>query len=316
MSSTTKGFLLVLLSAAILSVTAVLIRVLTLEYGMPALVLAFWRDFFVSGSLAIVLLLFNRSLLKVSSKNFAYLVLYGFALAVFNIFFTTSVVMNGAAVGTILIYSSGAFTVVLGYLLLRERLCMMKFVAVALSLAGCVFVANAHNPSAWQVNTTGIMFGLGSGFLYACYSILGKSAANRGLNPWTTILYTFGLAACFLLLFNLLPFKIFPGTAKHSSELLMLANRWLGWGYLFILAAGPTLVGFGLLNMSLIYLPSSVSNLVLAVEPVFTAIIAYFWLGEGVSLIQVFGAALILLSILVLSREETARAREPVLTSD
>ena len=49
---------------------------------------------------------------------------------------------------------------------------------------------------------------------------------------------------------------------------------------LFLVAAGPTLAGFGLYNVSLTYLPSSVANLVLTLEPAFTAVIAYFLLDE------------------------------------
>lgn len=304
-ASTTKGFLLVLGSAAILSVTAVLIRILTIDYEMPALVLAFWRDAIVSGSLALVLLFFNRRIFRVSRRNLLYLIIYGFSLSLFNSIWTTSVVLNGAAVGTILIYCSGAFSVGLGYLFLKEPLTILKILAVVLSLAGCVFVANAHQASAWQSNTFGIIVGIGSGLLYACYSLLGKSAVNRGLNPWTTLLYSFGFAAVFLLIYNLLPFKVFPGTAETPAELFMLGRQWQGWGYLVALAAGPTLVGFGLMNMSLVYLASSVSNLVLAVEPVFTAIIAHFWLGESYTWVQIFGSILILISIVVLSRDQT-----------
>ena len=41
-----NGYLLALGSAAVLSLTAIIIRHLTLVYGVPALVLAFWRDVF------------------------------------------------------------------------------------------------------------------------------------------------------------------------------------------------------------------------------------------------------------------------------
>ena len=45
-----------------------------------------------------------------------------------------------------------------------------------------------------------------------------------------------------------------------------------GWLILFLLAAGPTLAGFGLYNVSLTYLPSSVVNLIVTLEPVMTAL--------------------------------------------
>ena len=63
---------------------------------------------------------------------------------------------------------------------------------------------------------------------------------------------------------------------------------------MFLLAAGPTLAGYGLYNVSLTYLPSSVANLIVSTEPVFTVVIAYFLLGERLTWVQVGGSLLIL----------------------
>ncbi len=63
---------------------------------------------------------------------------------------------------------------------------------------------------------------------------------------------------------------------------------------LFLLAAIPTVAGFGLYNVSLSYLPSSVANLVVTAEPAFTAFFAYLLLGERLNLVQIAGSLLIL----------------------
>jgi len=68
----------------------------------------------------------------------------------------------------------------------------------------------------------------------------------------------------------------------------------MGLVILFLLAAGPTLAGFGLYNVSLGYLPSSVANLILTLEPAFTAVIAYVVLDEHLNGIQIAGSLLIL----------------------
>jgi drug/metabolite transporter (DMT)-like permease len=69
---------------------------------------------------------------------------------------------------------------------------------------------------------------------------------------------------------------------------------------LFLLAIGPTLVGFGLYNVSLGYLPSSVANLILTLEPAFTAGIAYILLGERLNGIQIGGSLMILAGVVFL----------------
>jgi drug/metabolite transporter (DMT)-like permease len=129
------------------------------------------------------------------------------------------------------------------------------------------------------------------------------------LNPWTTIFYTFGSAAVFLFLFNLLPGLHLPGAANRPADFLWLGDALAGWGVLFLLAAGPTVLGFGFYNISLSYLPSSVANLILTSEPVFTALIAYAFLRERLAWVQLAGALLILGGVIILRISESRLAQ-------
>lgn len=289
----TRGYSIALLSAAILSTTAIFIRYLTLTYQLPALVLAFWRDLFVAFTLLLALRLARPALLRAVRRDLGYLLLYGLVLAAFNALWTLSVALNGAAISTVLAYCSAAFTALLGWWLLHERLDWGKLAAIVLSLSGCALVSGAFDPAAWQSNLAGILTGVFSGLAYAAYSLMGRSAAQRGLNPWTTVLYTFTCAAGCLLLGNLLLGGFLPGTITRPADFFWLGQALPGWVILFLLAAGPTLAGFGLYNVSLGYLPSSVANLIVTLEPVFTAVIAYFLLGERLNAVQLGGSVLI-----------------------
>jgi drug/metabolite transporter (DMT)-like permease len=283
----------------ILSTTAIFIRYLTQTYQLPAIILAFWRDLFVALTLLPALALFRPGLLRVERKGLRYLAIYGLVLAIFNSLWTLSVALNGAAIATVLAYCSAGFTALLGWWFLKERLDWAKIMAVALSLSGCVLVSGALDLAAWSANFAGIVTGILSGLLYAIYSLMGRSASQRNLNPWTTLLYTFGFAAAFLLLFNLLPGGL-PGKAVQAVDLFWLGNSLAGWGILLLLAAGPTLAGFGLYNVSLGYLPSSVANLIVSLEPAITAVIAYLAFGELLNGVQVTGSLMILTAVIFL----------------
>jgi drug/metabolite transporter (DMT)-like permease len=296
----TRGYLIALASAAVLSTTAVFIRVLTQTYHLPALILALWRDGIVAATLIIVLLFWQPKLLHVSRKMLLFLILYGFFQAIFNTFWTLSVAMNGAAISTVLVYSSAAFTALLGWWILKENLSWSKILAVIFSITGCVLVAGALDPSVWKANLMGFIVGLISGLSYAIYSLMGRSASQQGLKPWTTVLYTFGIAAVFLLFFNFLPWKILPGMVQQPADLLLPGVGWQGWGILLLLAIGPTLIGFILYNTSLVYLPSSVANLIATLEPAFTAVTAYFFLGEQLTIEEVVGSLLIMAGVVFL----------------
>ncbi len=311
-SSFTRGYTIALVSAVILSTTAILIRYLTQTYHLPPLVLAFWRDGFVAFTLLPALGLLRPLLLRVTRRDLLYLVVYGLMLAIFNALWTFAVALSGAAISTVLVYSSAGFTALLGRFLLRERLNGAKLLAIVLSLGGCVLVAGALDSAVWRVSLAGaplgVLAGVLSGLWYAIYSLMGRSASQRGLNPWTTLLYTFGFAAVFLLLFNLLSVGLWSGL----SDLFWLGSELPGWGALFLLAAGPTLIGFGLYNVSLGLLPSSVANLILTLEPAFTAVIAYFLLGERLNGVQLGGSLMILAGVVFLrvyeGRLEKSRA--------
>lgn len=308
-SSLTRGYAAALAAAAILSTTAIFIRYLTQTYAMPALVLAFWRDLLVCLTLVPAFLLLRPALLRPGRGQLRHLAAFGLVLAAFNALWTLSVALNGAAAATVLVYSSAGFTALLGRWLLGEPLGWGKLAAVALSLAGCAMVSGVLAGEAWRANLAGIVTGVLSGLGYAAYTLMGRSAARRGLDPWSTVLYAFAFATAFLLLVNLFPVGSVPGTAARPADLFWLHDSAAGWGVLLLLAAGPTVAGFGLYNVSLTHLPSSVANLVVSLEPAFTAATAYLLFGERLDAVQLAGGALILAAVVFLRVYEGRQER-------
>jgi len=296
----TRGYAIAVMAAVVLSSTGIFIRYLTQTYHMPALVLAMWRDVFASLTLLVALSILRTAWLTVARRHLPYLLIYGFLLACFNSLWTLSVSLNGAAVSTVLAYCSAGFTALLGWWFLKERLDWVKILAVILSLGGCALISGALDPAAWRTNLLGILTGILSGLAYAIYSLMGRSAVKRGLVPWTSLFYIFSLAAFFLLLFNLLLGGVLPGTAARPADLLWLGRALPGWVILFVLAAGPTVAGYGLYNVSMIYLPSSVANLIVTLEPAFTAVVAFFLLGERYTAVQIGGSLMILAGVVFL----------------
>ena len=295
-----RGYVICFVGTVLWSSTGVLIRYLTETFQLPSLVLAVWRDFFVALAIAgAFLILKKHHLLQLDRAHLRFFILFGIVLALFNSMWTVSVSLNGAAVSTVLAYSSAAFTAILGRWLLHEKLGPLKITAVALSMLGCVFVSGAYDPAAWRLNTLGIITGLISGIMFACYSLMGKTASNRSIHPWTTMLYAFAFAAVFLLAFNGF-FALLPGGFQFTGRLLWLGTSVTGWGVLLFLAIGPTIGGYGLYTVSLTHLPASVANLIATLEPALTAVQAYLLLGEKFTVPQIFGSLLILSGVVLL----------------
>jgi drug/metabolite transporter (DMT)-like permease len=252
-SSLTRGYLICLASTVFLAFTAIFIRYLTVQFGVPPLVLAFWRDFFVVVALGLVFLLFRPNLFRIGRNQIGFFAIYGLVLALFNSLWTVSVALNGAAVSTVLAYSSVAYTAILGRWIFAERLDRVKIFVILLSLAGCVLVAGAYNLAALQLNLMGIIAGLLTGLGYAAYPD-GQASAKRQISPWTAMLYSFGFATVILLGFNFLPGSETSGLG--STNLLWLCSSMVGWTVLISLAVVPTMGGF-VITVSLTYLPAS-----------------------------------------------------------
>lgn len=305
MSRRAQGYLIGFVGVALWSTTGVFMGYLITAHHMPALLLAAWRNLLVCAALGPALLGLRRSGLRIAAAHRPFLVFTGLLLAVFNSIWTLSVQANGAAVATVLAYSSAGFTAVLALWFFKERLGPAKIAAVALSLAGCVLVAGAYRPEMWQLNPLGVTTGLISGVLFAGYTLCGKEAARRRLDPWAAMLSAFAYSVPPMLAFNLFP--ALPGAAGALPKLWpdLPAGGWL---MLIGLACGPTLLGFGLYNLSLHYLPASIANLLATLEPAMTAVEAYVFLNERLTPVQIIGGAIILSAMVVVQLEREGPA--------
>ena len=298
-----RGAIIALTATTAWATTAIFIGYLYKHYDIQPLTLAFWRDLFVALTLLLVLRIGQPAALKITRRDVPFFLAYGFVgMAVFNGLWSYSVLYNGAAVATVLAYSSPAFTVLLARPILNEPFTPRKLIAVVLSLAGCVFVAKAYSAEQWQLNPTGILVGLGTGLAFAFYNLAGRWSAKRFNNAWTVTTYGF-LFASFGLALGVL-------FIQGPASALSLGSAWSGWAILAVLAIGPTIAGFGLYTVSLRYLQASVVGLIATLEPVLTAIMAIVLLGERLDEKQLLGAALILLAV-ILVQGESATSETP-----
>jgi DME family drug/metabolite transporter len=304
MSQLTKGYVIAIIGITIWSTTGILIDYLISNYHMPALLLAFWRNVLVCAAVVPALYLIRRSLLRIDRTQIKFYVFYGLILALFNTIWILSVQTNGAAVGTVLAYSSSGFTAILAWWIFKEQLRLPKIIAIILSLTGCVLVSNAYDPAMWNLNPLGVLTGITSGIFFASYNMMGKETAKRGINPWTSLLWSFVFGSIFTLLFNL--FALWRGGESFSAILPTLPVN--GWLVLIILSFIPTLLGFGLYNTSMNYLPASTASLLASAEPAMTAVEAYIFLNERMTMVQIVGSLIILAAILIARFEKEARS--------
>lgn len=284
-----RGYVIVLTGTVIWALTGIFIKILLTRYGMETMTIAFWRVFFVTAFVFFALLILDAKQLFVARRDLPLFALYGLiGMAAHQIVWITSVQYNGAAVATVIIYTSPAIVAILAWRFLRETMDWAKIAALALTILGIVLVARAYDPAQVQLNPIGLAAGVGSAFTFATYSLIGR-VATRTYSAWTSLFYAFLFGTIFLLPVNLFVHSFVP-TALPID----------GWGTLLFLALVPTLGGFGAYTIGLSHLPASVASILAAAEPVTTAIVAYFIFGEVLDPLQLTGGMMILVSVVLL----------------
>lgn len=290
-----SGYIYAAIATFCLALTAIFIRNLTVTYKLPALVMAFWRNLLAISILFGFLLVFRRDLLKIDRKHLPFMVAYGLGVVLFNITWTLSVVANGPSIATVIVYSSVPFTAFFGYWLMKESVRLPKVIAIGITLVGCAMVSLTS--FSIKINWSGLLIGLFSGLTYATFTLLSRQAGQKGINPWTAFIYSFFFSTVFMGIINLFPVKFIPGQAASPSAMILNLSL-TGWISLLSLAIISTIIGFGAYNSSLVHLPASTANMFLTLEPIVTAVFAYFLFQEHLMLTQLLGGLLVIVAVL------------------
>lgn len=291
-----RGYVIILTGTVIWALTGIVIKILLTQYGMNTLTIAFWRVFFVSTFLLLVLILFNPRALRISPHDLPIFMFYGLiGVAIHQFVWITSVQWNGAAVATVIVYTSPALVAFFAWRFLHEKMDQTRIAALVLTTLGCALVARVYDATQIRLNAIGLLAGIGSAFTFASYSLFGRVTARR-YSAWTALFYAFAFGMLFLT-----PVGLFTG--EYVPQTLPLD----GWGALLFLALIPTLGGFASYTIGLTHLPASVASILAAFEPVTTAIIAFFLFGEVLDAPQLLGAGLILWGVIMLRPRESGR---------
>ena len=289
MRGETRAGMLVLVGATLLGSLPAWGRAIY-RFEPDPLTVVTWRALFAAGILLLALATFRRDLLAVRPRDLPFFAAYGFLAVTLNFLaYFSAVKYTSIAVAVILLYTYPAFVTLLSAALLGERLTARKGGALLLTFAGAVLVIQVHQPGALRLNLRGILWGLAAGITAALYSIFGKKALGR-YNPFTVVLYAFGLGGIFLALL------------RGPADLAALRYPGVAWLLLLGLAAIPTLGGYACYTAGLRHLEASRASILATWEVVAAAALGYLLFAEALDAGQMAGALLVAIGIASLQR--------------
>ena len=292
------------LVAAILAVSTASIFIRFAQADAPSLVIAALRLTFATLLLAPLALTRHREEIKgLTSREITLGIFSGLFLTVHFATWISSLEYTSVASSAVFVATGPLWVALLSPALLNERLTRAAIVGLTLALLGgavvglsdaCVIQNGIQCPELGQVLQGRAMWGnflaLAGAWAVTGYLIIGrKLRAKISLIPYIFVVYGISAIGLIIVMF----------VAGQSP----LGYPIKTYGWIFLLAAIPQLIGHTTFNWALKYMPASFVAVTTLGEPIGSAILAFLILLEMPSSMVILGGGFILAGIYLASSQ-------------
>ena len=235
----------------------------------------------------------DPSALKIRPRDCIYFVGTGLcSLLFFNWCYFNTIRTSSLSVAAVLLYTAPVFVMLMSAIFFRESITRQKIISLLLTFLGCMLVTGVLPMGAGSISVETILFGLGSGFGYALYTIFGKFALAKYPSSTVTF-YTFLFAALGSL----------PLSGLLRTPQLLLDWR-IGVGGLCI-GIFCCILPYLLYTEGLLHAQAGKAAILATIEPFVAAFIGIVFFRESVTLFKLMGMAAIFSAILLLNKKGT-----------
>lgn len=268
-------------------------RVLS-SYGLDPVQITFLRCSITALTLIVFSAIFRRDTLKISGKKNILLFLGsgGIGVAVMYVCYFATVERATLSLAAVLLYTAPCIVMVMSCIFFKEKITAKKIAVLIVATIGCVLstgvIGMITGGALAQISVLGIFTGLGAGFSYALYTIIGNQLLKT-YSSLTVITYSFTIATLCLL----------PFSRTGETLAIVAANHALP--QVLPLSLGCTLLPYVLYTFGLKHTEPSKASIMALVEPVVATIISIFYFHEGYTMLGLIGIAMIFGSIVVLN---------------
>lgn len=280
MSQKLQGFLWLFLTIFLFSTFEIVGHTLTTT-TTTAFVNAF--RFFLGGLvlLPFAILHLKKNKIKLSSKDFFWLLLLGLLNAVISMnLLQASLKYNPASTSAILFSTNPIFVALFSLALLREKPSSNQLIGLLLGVIGSIFVTGGLKVA----NLTGPLLALSSAALFGLYTLAGKNLTLRlGSFTVNSVSFMFGGIINWLLVI-----------INNESIWQVTPDNYLRLIYLGIFVTG--LAYFAFFN-GLSKLNTTAGSSVFFIKPVFASILALVFLQEPITWNKAVGIIIILVAM-------------------
>jgi drug/metabolite transporter (DMT)-like permease len=202
----------------------------------------------------------------------------------YNVFFFKGLKIIHAGRAAVIIANNPVFIALFASYLFKERLTLLKFAGIVLSVTGAIVVISRGNPSEIIKGNVGI----GEIFIFCCvmswvaYSLIGK-AVMKDLSALVSVSYSSVVGAVGLFIPAYL-----EGMVQHFSHYSKI--EWLG---IFYLGFFGTVVGFVWYYEGIKAIGATKASQFINFVPISAVVLAFFLLAEPVTFSLVIGTLMV-----------------------
>lgn len=294
------GYLFVSVAALLWAISGTTAKYL-FHQGVTPFQLAQLRISIAAGGLLVWLLIKNRSLLKIAREDWVYFIVLGvLGMAAVQFTYLLAISKIHVAAAILIQYLAPVFIALYAVIFAREKLQKATAMAIGMALMGCWLVVGAYNLNILALNRVGILAGLASAVSFAWYSVQGEYGMRK-YDPWTVLFYAFFFAA---VLWNIIHPPLDAFLQPHSP---------LTWACIIYIGILGTLIPFGLYLQGINLIRATRSSVTGMLEPITAGLLAYIFLNETMEWLQISGAVLIILAIVLLQFKQEFDDQAPAL---
>ncbi len=278
------GYLMIFLAASIWGSLGVLGKIAYQE-GFAPLELMIYRSILASLVLAIILLIYKPGLYIIDIRDIPFFLVYGtLSVGIFYLLYFSSLLYLKVGVASALLYTAPFFVVIMSRIIFKEPISFLKIFALISTITGVILLGKVFPLDNLNILMfKGLMYGLGSGFTYALYTIFGKKALTK-YSPATLIFYTLISGSLTLVLFLILK--------REPLNFLLTPKAILS---VVLLSLITTLLAYYLYVEGLKRVEAGRASILSTIEPVVAWGLGFIFLGEQLTLLEGFGLFMILI---------------------
>ena len=290
MKTKTLATLLIVLSGAFWGSMGIFVRYFN-GYGVQSMEIVEIRAICALVTMFLFILIKDRSLFKINIKHLWCFIGTGVVgIMFFNWCYFTTIKATSLSVAAVLMYTAPIFVMLISALLFKEKITVIKVIALVMAFVGCMLVGGVFAGEA-VLNAKGLIVGIMAGVGYALYTVFTRYAVNYGYSPMTIMFYTF-LCGAITGLF-LADFEIIGTFIAISPVKLVIISLIMG---LVTTAIPNVLYTFGLQNVD-----NGRASVMASVEPVMATIYGIFIFHEIPTFIGFVGIILVLGALTLLN---------------